>query len=52
MKDFTKLTDQVAFNMMREHLLKQNAKSIGDDENCRYRSEDGLKCAVPTKSVM
>lgn len=28
------------------HLLKQNKKSVDFDGSCRYRSDDGSKCAV------
>ena len=33
------------FNTVREHLLKQNARSE-DDAGCAYRGADGCKCAV------
>lgn len=33
------------FNKVKEHLLRQGRPST-DDIACRYRSPDGLKCAV------
>lgn len=40
---FTKL-EIIAF--VREKLLTQNARSISSEGMCRYRGENGLKCAV------
>lgn len=45
---------QVIFDRVKNHLLTQNAKSsdpydvLGDEFvfNCRYRSNNGLKCAI------
>lgn len=46
---------QEIYNTVRDHLLKQNKKSLGNyivglDDNvsngCVYRSYDGLKCAA------
>lgn len=40
---------QEIFDRVAKHLLTQNAKSINTDNGrpeCRYRSNDGLKCAV------
>jgi len=34
------------FNKVEKHLLKQNAKSMNDSQSCRYRTYDGLSCAV------
>jgi hypothetical protein len=34
------------FNKVSKHLLKQNAKSMSDGDNCQYRSDEGLSCAV------
>jgi len=34
------------FSIVKEHLLKQNAKAINKYETCQYRTEQGLKCAV------
>ena len=43
------------FNKVEKHLLKQNEQSIdattllfgnGEGENCRYRTDSGLSCAV------
>lgn len=36
---------QELFDRISKHLLKQNAKSIGIG-GCRYRGDNGLKCAV------
>lgn len=38
--------DRKAFNIMKEHLLKQRAKSVRSDGQCRYRGSGGSKCAV------
>lgn len=37
--------DRKAFNIMKEHLLKQMAKSMSDGQ-CRYRGSGGSECAV------
>jgi len=37
---------RVIFNKVEKHLLKQNAKSIDSNDECQYRTDDGLKCAV------
>jgi hypothetical protein len=34
------------FNKVEKHLLEQNAKSIREGDNCQYRSDEGLSCAV------
>jgi len=44
---FKLMTAQEVLNTMAAHLLKQGKKSIdADSAVCRYRSKDGLKCAV------
>lgn len=41
------LTNQTAFEIMVNHLLKQGEKSRAYDRaTCVYRNPDGLKCAV------
>jgi hypothetical protein len=43
------MTKQEIFDKVATHLLTQNAKSIvgsGVDSFCRYRGENGMKCAV------
>jgi len=37
---------QEVFNTVRKHLLKQNAKAETWGGSCRYRTAEGLKCAV------
>ena len=38
---------QVVFDMVAEHLLKQNEKSqVSTEGNCWYRGPRGLKCAA------
>ena len=34
------------FNKVSEHLLAQNEQALDANEECVYRSETGLKCAV------
>lgn len=41
------MTKQETFNVVKEHLLDQNAKSISPiTGHCNYRGKDGMKCAV------
>lgn len=45
------MTYEEVFVKVRDHLLKQNAKSMGvyergATEGCTYRGEDGASCAV------
>jgi hypothetical protein len=38
---------QEIFDTVKNHLLKQNAKSVNEEMDiCAYRSPDGLKCAI------
>ena len=42
-----KLSDeQKIFNKVSKHLLLQNERSVTFSSGCRYRGEDGLKCAI------
>lgn len=50
-----KIQRRDVFNTIQAHLLKQNARSMGEydsaeftgeDNPCMYRNEDGLSCAV------
>ena len=34
------------FYKVEKHLLKQNEKSESEDVGCKYRSDNGLSCAV------
>lgn len=38
-------TEQEVFDQVKNHLLKQNKKSVSDC-TCMYRSADGMKCAA------
>ena len=41
------LTKKEIFNKVKNHLLKQNERSLRDnDMDCAYRSPDGKTCAV------
>jgi len=41
------MNKQEIFNKVRDHLLKQNAKSLKKHSiHCAYRSDSGLKCAI------
>ena len=33
-------------NKVENHLLKQNAKSLNSEANCRYRGDNGMSCAI------
>lgn len=37
---------QEIFNTVVTHLRTQNAKAMNLNNDCQYRSDDGLKCAV------
>lgn len=37
---------QKTFDKVAAHLLTQNQKAITVDGRCKYRTDDGLKCAV------
>ena len=39
-------TNQEVFDKVARHLLTQNARAVDGDGFCRYRTPDGLKCAV------
>ena len=38
--------NQKVFNIVVKHLLTQNAVSLSAEGSCRYRGENGLKCAI------
>ena len=40
------MTNQELFTRVKNHLLKQRAKSIDYTGSCMYRGENGLKCAL------
>ena len=40
------MTAQQIFDKVAIHLLTQNKRAIDEDKICKYRTEDGLKCAV------
>ena len=42
------MTPQEVFDRVVGHLRKQGKPSIGRYGGCKYRSEDGLKCAIGT----
>lgn len=37
---------QEMFNRVKKHLLTQNQKSMLNDSDCAYKSDDGLRCAI------
>lgn len=39
-------TYQEIFDIVYKHLLTQNVKSQGKYNDCRYRGDNGLKCAL------
>lgn len=39
-------TAQEVFDQVKDHLLKQNAKSFIPGQGCMYRGENGMKCAA------
>lgn len=39
-------TEQEVFYQVKDHLLRQKARSLGKDKLCKYRGENGLKCAA------
>jgi hypothetical protein len=40
------MTKQEIFDTVAIHLIKQGKKSVGDDGKCKFRTPEGLKCAV------
>lgn len=40
------MTRQEIFNTVRDHLLKQQARCINEDNNCQYRGPNGMRCAI------
>ena len=40
------MTDQTMFDTVVAHLLTQNKRSMDYEGTCRYRSDDGTKCAI------
>jgi len=42
------MTKQEIFDKIAVHLLTQNAVSVGpgDNQMCKYRTDDGLSCAI------
>ncbi len=45
LKTLRQASAQQVYDQVKEHLMKQNAKSIRGD-TCAYRGNDGLKCAA------
>ena len=44
---FEQLSEQEVFDISAKHLLKQNKKSLSEDEEtCMYRGEGGRMCAA------
>lgn len=39
-------TAQEVYDQVKNHLLNQNAKSTDYKGNCKYRGDDGFKCAA------
>jgi hypothetical protein len=39
-------TAQAVYNQVRDHLLAQGKKAINEEGSCRYRTNDGLRCAA------
>jgi hypothetical protein len=47
LKTLPQATQQQVFDQVAKHLLTQNAKSLGlDDQACKYRDYSGHKCAA------
>jgi hypothetical protein len=40
------LTPVEILDKVSKHLLKQKAKSLGDEGQCAYRGDGGLRCAI------
>lgn len=39
-------TDHEVFTQAKTHLLTQNERCVNEHNNCSYRNDNGLKCAV------
>ena len=39
-------TDQETFDVVAEHLLRQDERCVDEQGDCAYRGEKGLKCAI------
>lgn len=39
-------TKQEIYEHVRDHLLAQNERSMGEADACRYRGPRGMKCAI------
>lgn len=39
-------THRQIFDKVKEHLLKQGNKAVGDNGKCVYKASTGMKCAV------
>jgi len=40
------MTNQKVFNKVAKHLLTQMKRAVDEDNNCRFRTTEGLMCAV------
>ena len=40
------MTNQEAFDKVKAHLLLQNSRALYKNHGCRYKDQDGKKCAV------
>jgi hypothetical protein len=40
------MNKQEIFTTVATHLLTQNEKALDEDNNCVYRTDSGLKCAI------
>ena len=40
------MSKQKVFNIVKEHLLKQNEQSLSENKTCMYRGNYDLKCAM------
>ncbi len=40
------MTEQELFNKVCTHLAQQKKRALDVAKNCRYRTKDGLKCAI------
>lgn len=46
LKTLAQATAQEVFDQVAKHMLKQNKRSESSNGACKYRSDDGLKCAA------
>ena len=40
------MTKRAVFNKVAKHLLTQNCKALGENNNCQYQGQNGTKCAI------